>query len=206
MKKMLVLLLAIVMLLGVIGCGSASISGGKVAPEKIKTLGDAFKYTDDTFYGFGYDYFVYVFKESENGDYYRAIAEFSEELYEKSEDIDFDDEKREEKIRALYKDIPVFKVENLSAGIPSQKELDKYIGKTGADLLNEGFTIGGYSLGDNSSDFWMDKGLYNYTVTFDIVLNPELEFDEEEVIKSAKVLAIKYENLSSAATDYSDEE
>lgn len=206
MKKMLVLLLAIVMLLGVVGCGSASTSGGKVAPEKIKTLGDAFKYTDEAYYGFGYEYFVYVFKESEDGDFYRAIAEFSEELYEKSEEIDFDDEKREEKIHELYKDVPVFKVENLSAGIPSQKELDKYIGKTGADLLNEGFITSGYALGDESSDFWMSKGVYTYAVTFDIVLNSEGDFNEEEVIKDAKILSVKYEMLSSAATDYGDEE
>ena len=57
MKKVLVFLLAIVMLFGVVGCGSASTSGGKVAPEKIKTLGDAFKYTDEAYYGFGYDYY-----------------------------------------------------------------------------------------------------------------------------------------------------
>ena len=88
-------------------------------------------------------------------------------------------------------------LENLTEAIPKQEELDKLVGKTGEDLIKDGWTEGG---GWNYQDMivYMNHGVFSFEVEFEGKLdNPETA--DFESIKPLVVKSVKYTGIGDAA-------
>lgn len=205
MKKVLfsalVVLLATVML---VSCGKAGNSSApsktdlsNVSVDSLKTMGDIIALNIEEKQTAAYEgYYVYAFNL--NDTYYRAISTISKDTFDKILDLDASDKKYDEQLSAIIAPIKIEKMENLTENIPSQDELDKYIGKTCGELLDSGWSDSGYNL--NDQEFWMDYECYNYTVVFDGTVEPEdtEDFDAYEKAKDLKVKSIKYNSIGDA--------
>ena len=109
----------------------------------------------------------YVCVYEKNGIYYRAIAmSASEKTMDALFALEWDAPDRDKQERELLGPIVIDIIENLSEQIPPQSELDKLIGKTGKELLADGWmTSGCYDL--EEMVFGMDKGMFSYDVSFE---------------------------------------
>jgi len=215
MKHFAAFALAAVMALGCCACGQAPSSdaagqgestaaSAAVPADQLKTLGDAFaiesEYTMASYNEQGY---VYVFDNG--GVPMRVVADMTKDAYAEIDKVDYSESDVDEKIRAIVSPLPIKTVEDLSTGIPAQEELDKLIGKTGQDLLDEGYvTTGDWMFSDDGTEFSMAKGLYQYMVKFNEILNkdgtPEID-NPDDAIKDLTVKSVTYERISDSATD-----
>lgn len=214
MKKSIILFLsALAVSFNIFACGGASqsvttntteaviVDGGKVDfdPSTIKTMGDFFKYKNEEFGNSqdGYSPTKYMMALEINNTYYRATADLPSDISEKLFSMDF--EKRNETINELISPLPVTKLENLSEMIPSQDELNKYVGKTGKELFDEGWTYMYYNVEDVSAGLY--HGPFLYDVTFEYngpkMVNTD-DFDFYKVFGEFKVKTIKYTQLGDA--------
>lgn len=204
MKKVLPLVLAL-LVLG--GCAMPELPRKDAAPSptpspaptmsvaSIKTVGDALALHSPENQSAAYENaFVYVFMLG--GVYYRAIAPISPETAEAIWALEYD-ESYDARWRELVSPLVIEKIENLSALIPSQAELQALIGKTGAELLDDGWQSYGYKL--DTMEFYLAKNPFRYTVVFEG--EPEMSdpFDEYEAIGPLTVKSIVFDGLGDAA-------
>ena len=206
-KKTIALLLAAVCL-----CGILAACGNKTAPEapaatssdaaSFATIGEAMALTDkgaeqSATYGNAY---VYVFEQG--GNYWRLIAELNDEQADAISALDILDEDHDAKLNALVAPLAVTRCENLNEMILSEEERNALVGKTGGDLLNDGWTSGyGYNL--DSMEFYLEKGPFSYIVVFEAQkpLENTDDFDELEAIRPLKVTSVTFEGLGNSAAD-----
>ena len=211
MKKVLLLTLTITIAIMVFAaCGQketneSGISGNSsdFDPDKVKTMGDAFAYTDDENVNEGFTETHYVCIIDVGGVKYRAVAEMPEDVSEEVWAIDFEDENRTEKQRELVAPLELSTFENLTEQMPGQDELDKkYVGRTGQDLFDEGWVQNYYNLEDMEAGF--DYGPYCYTVRFEYD-GPRMEntddFDFEKEFKGLKIRSLTCDGIGQGATD-----
>lgn len=206
MKKFLILILTIALIsVFAVACGQSGGGDGapvpaEFDPDQADTMGDVFLFEDpenaqEAYYGNKY---VYVLKNGET--YYRAVCVMPEEVSEAIEDIDFEDEDREQKVRDLISPLPIDVLENLNEQIPSQEELDEYVGKTGQDLFDEGWTYWAYDLEDMKAG--MEFGPFSYRVDFEYdgeQMENTDDFDFYEEFKDLKINSVVYEGIGDAA-------
>lgn len=145
--------------------------------------------------------YTYVF--SMDGTIYRVVAPMSSQTFDAILALDFSEDDYEDKLNELISPLEIERHENLSTAIPSQKLLDELIGKTGEELLNDGWDVVGYFL--DEMKFYMNHGLFEYAVTFDGKLTYSEDFDEYEEIKPLKVKSVAYESLGNATADLEEE-
>ncbi len=167
--------------------------------SSIKTMGDFHKYKVDEFYNYqdGYNETKFQMVVEVNNTYFRATADMPEGLYDKLIQVDF--EKRDEAIEELIFPLPVAKLENLNTLVPSQKELNQYVGKTGQELFDEGWTYMYYNVEDVSA------GLYHGPFLYDVMFEyngPKMEntddFDFYKEFAPFKVLSVIYAGVGDA--------
>ena len=197
MKKLITVLIAAALLLTLAGCGSGSSSG---LPE-IKILGDAFELgAENGMWAYNEDRFVYA---ADNEPYmFRVTAKLPSDVYDEIEAIDFFDEDHEQKMFEILAPLTVDKVEDLSKGKPSQAELDKLIGSSGADLLAAGYEIDGWSGWDGEVHYSLSKGDFEYEFTMAEKADMEADgFDGEMAFPDFTVKSVEYFGLSYRATD-----
>lgn len=206
MKKTLVLLLSALLALSVFtacGGGSAAPAADTSTPaaqsEQFQTIGDVMDYEENRQFACYDGLFVYVFEK--DGVFYRVRAKLDEASQKALDEADVMDEDYDEQVKAAVSGLSIDVQENLSEQIPSQAELDAMAGKTGQELLEEGYVINGYDL--ESMKFWMDKGPFSYEVYFDYEGEPmenTEDFDEAEAVAPLSVKSVTFDNLSSDAT------
>ncbi len=206
MKKILSHALSLGLALALLtGCAPPSAGGAQTtaapAPtatpgiETIKTVGDALALHSPETQSAAYETaFVYVFLM--NGAYYRAIAPMTEETAAAIWALVYD-ENYEANWAALVAPLKIEKVENLSARIPTQEELNELVGKTGAELLDEGWQSYGYNL--DTMEFFLTNDPFKYRVTFDGEIEAGEDFDEYEAISSLTVKSVVFDGLGDAA-------
>ncbi len=176
--------------------GSEASDTDPIDASKIKTMKDVYEYDDGENHQESYSDTDYIYIINVDGIYYRAIASMPKDISDKIWGLDFDDDKREQKIRDLISPLEVTSFENLSKQIPGQEELDKLIGKTGQELFDEGWTYWYYNL--ENMEVGMNQGLYAYIVTFEYD-GPEMEnsddFDFYEEFKDLKVKSVTFDRI-----------
>lgn len=182
-----------------VSCGGKASSSNAFDLSSLKTIGDvlALDTVNQSQYGFTDKYYAYVFEK--DGVYYRASADIPSDVSKEIWDIDFEDENREEKINALLNPLPLKAVENLSEQIPPQSELDKYVGKTGQELFDEGWSYNYYNLEDMEAG--LDHGPFSYRVKFNYDGEPMEntdDFDFYEAFKDLTVASIAFDGLGDA--------
>ena len=89
--------------------------------------------------------------------------------------------------------LEVTHIDNVTEAIPAQEELDKYVGKTGSDLLDEGWSWSYYDL--EEMKVGMTHGWFSYDVVFEGKIENKEDLDIEEAIKDLKVLSVSYAGL-----------
>ena len=143
-------------------------------------------------------HFVYVYEN--DGIPYRAVADFSEELCEQLEAIDFFDEDRDAKIAELLGPLPLAVSENLSLYYPSEDELNSWIGKSGLDLLKAGFEQSGYYCDEDITAFDMISGLFEYRIFFHERVKEGS--DPEQLLRRLTVQSMEVTGVTNWATDW----
>lgn len=200
MKKTLALILAAVMLFALVACGS------KTEPEAAatdvfacKTVGDVLALGEPASYQSACyeDKYVYAFER--DGMYYRVIAALPEGTFDKIMNLEYD-ETYDEKYNAIISPLVITKVEDLTELMLPQTELDALVGKTGEELLADGWYIhSGYNL--DTAEFYMAKGVFEYVVTFDATFPPDSntdDFNAEEAITPLAVKSVVFFGLGEA--------
>ncbi len=104
------------------------------------------------------------------------------------------------KVRDAVSALEIVKSENLTELAPSQDEIDKYIGKNGEDLANDGWIVWDYNL--ETLEYGMEYQGYAYRVTFDGKVDDVENADGEEVYKPFKVKTITYDGVGNSAADF----
>lgn len=203
MKKTISLILALALVLAVFaGCSKkpadeTNPSGNTSADvTSFKTIGDIISSGIESIQSANTDkYYIYVFQIDQV--YYRAIANLTPELSQSLFDLDFDDKDYNSKLNEIISPLTIDKLENLTETVIPQEELDKLVGKTGEELINDGWNAGmGYNL--ETMEFFLNKGAFEYTVVFDGKLENSDDFDEEEAIKPLVIKSVTLNGIGDA--------
>lgn len=206
MKKLIALLLTAVCL-----CAVLAACANKTEPTQpsetaddvsFKTIGEALDALgDDSAMSAIYEH-AYVCAFELDGTYWRLTADLNGEESAALSELDILADDYEEKEKALIAPLAVTKCENLNGMKLTDEEIAALVGKTGEDLINDGWTSGmGYNL--DSMEFFMEHTPFAYTVTFEAQekLENTDDFDEMEAIRPLKVTSITFDGLGGSATD-----
>lgn len=201
MKRLVSLVLAVLMVMALLtACSAPDSSTGTFDPSQLKTMKDVFAASGGESNQEGFTETDYVYVMEVDGVYYRAVAKLPKDVSEKIWEIEFDDAKRDKKVKDLVSPLEVISVENLSEQIPPQEELDKLIGKTGQELFDDGWGDNWYyDLEDMTAG--LNHGPFGYNVKFEYDGEPMEntdDFDFYEAFKDLKVASVTYEGLGDA--------
>lgn len=200
MKKVMILLLAMLMTFAFASCGAGSSGedGGDPAAdfdfEAVETIGDLMALNPENMqWGTNDKDFVYGFEL--DGSYYRFKAEMTQEQYDALNAVDFSADDAQEQQDAIISEFKITDRQQLDDQILSQEDLDALVGKTGQELLDDGWTPGyGYNLEDG--EFWLYYGPFCYAVRFDgeFEENDEI-YDDAEYFKDRTVTSAEFDSL-----------
>ena len=205
-KKLFALLLAALCLCAMLAaCGNKNDPASPAATgdvTKIATIAEAVALTGkgEEQSGFGNKVYVYVFEL--NGNYWRLTADLTEEQSEALWALDMGDENYEARRAELVGKLSVTNCENLNERKLSDEAMNALVGKTGADLVDDGWTTGyGYNLED--MEFYLEKDCFVYTVVFasENKLENSDDFDALEAIRPLTIQSVTFSGLGSGATD-----
>ncbi|MBQ6235934.1 MAG: hypothetical protein IJK54_08455 [Clostridia bacterium] len=208
MKRTLILALAVLMILSAFAAcrktetpAAPKSDGSSDAASAPKTLGDVFAIESMKNYGYSSIDGKFVFVYEANGSYWRAIVPLTEEQLDAWYAIDIFDENHDEKEQAFLAPIEIARLDNLDGEKLSDEEQKAFVGKTGEELLNAGWTSEG---GDPYvPEAYMSYGPFLYAVTFepDAAYVESDDFDLEAFIRPLKVKSIAYFDLAYSAMD-----
>ena len=159
----------------------------------VTTLGDLLGLPD---IGYGLTGTTYVYAFEQDGNIYRAICDVPEETAQAIFDLDFDDPDYDKKENELIGPLPVKVIENLTERMPTQEEAEQYIGKTGQELMDDGWTVHYYNLADMT--FRMAHGIYAYDITFEGAVKDPENFNEDADMGGLTVKAITCAGIGDA--------
>ena len=167
--------------------------GKPVDLDTVTTLGQLLGLPD---VGYGFTGLTYVYAFEQDGNTYRAICDIPEETTQAIFDLDFDDPEYEKAYRELVSPLTVKAIENLTEGMPTQEEAEQYLGKTGQELMDDGWTVQFYNLED--MQFGMYYGPYSYAITFEGEVKDPENFDEYTDMGGLTVAAITCDGIGDA--------
>ena len=190
MKKALTLILASVLVLSLLAACTGTTGG---SAGQFATIGEAMasNEAEEMQYGAANNTFVYAYRM--DGVYYRLIAPMTEKEYNDYLGLDFADPDFDAKRDAILGSLKVERCENLTEQMPSEEDLKKYVGKTGGDLLDEGWTTGSFD--PYEVKIWMDHGLFTYIVAFDGEIEYSDDLNVEEAIRDLTVKSVTLDGL-----------
>lgn len=199
----LMLVAAIVMSFAACSSSGDSTQGGSVSGDitAAQTLGDIINHDGIEQQQTSYTENAYVYVFSLDGKNYRAIASCDEATGNAIFDLDFADSDYDQKLAELISPLAIEQLDLLDDYIIPQEELDKLVGKTGEELLNDGWTMG---MSYNTEDlrFDMEKDCWAYSVVFDgEPMENTDDFDAEEVIKTLTVKSVTIADYLGDATN-----
>ncbi|MBQ7499868.1 MAG: hypothetical protein IJT91_03135 [Clostridia bacterium] len=145
---------------------------------------------------------TYIYAFEQDGNTYRAICDLTEEQSKALFDLEYDDPDYDKKHYDLTASLTVRVIENLTEGMPSQEEADKNIGKTGQELIDEGWTVHFYNL--DELNFGMTYGIYSYDIKFEGEIKDPENFNEETDMGGLTVKTITCDGIGNAS--YMEEE
>jgi hypothetical protein len=210
MKKIIKLLLVLVIAaFALASCGGSeggTDSSGSADIDSLKTLGDVIALEkEDTQTSVGSGKAVYAFKYGDK--YYRVIADISGDVEQAYMDVDIVKEGYEDKQNEILAPIEITSIEDLNEQILSQDDLDALAGKTGQELVDDGWTYqGSYML--DSMEVYMCYGPFQYIVVFDgsVEGGDQDDFDIQAATKDLKVKSAEFSSLGDATEIEDDSE
>lgn len=204
MKKFIAAIICLALIFSFAACsadkGTADNNTGDVL--SLTSISDIVKLaTDSNSAGWDDNKYIYAFTIGEKS--YRAVAEINADIGSKIGELDFMDEQYSEKLADLLKDAKLVEIKDISDGMMPQADLDKFVGKTGKDLLEAGFESGSsYFINEDQIEIKLANGFYEYSVQFAGEVTPEaLDEDFDAAIADLTVKSITYSNISDKVTD-----
>ena len=197
MKKLLILLCAVLLLCG---CAEQTAVQPDTAAdsEPIATLGSVLgKGAEIYASAYNEDHYVCVF--GKDGAMLRAVARLTPEAYQALRD----GSESAELLAAMETE----SVEDLTAAMPRQAELDRLVGKTGGELLDDGWEIVGHTIYNDfmsSTVFYLVKGFYSYTVQFDEAVSVDENFSEADAMRPLTIASVTCDGVSEHCVDLND--
>ena len=167
--------------------------GKHVDLDTVTTLGDLLGLPD---VGYGLTGTTYVYAFEQDGNTYRAICDVPEETAQAIFDLDFEDPDYDKKLNDLIAPLPVKVIENLTENLPTQQEADQYIGKTGQELIDDGWTVHFYNL--DEMRFGMTYGIYSYDIIFEGKIKDPENFNEDTDMGGLTVKTISCDGIGDA--------
>ena len=197
MKKLLILLCAVLLL-----CGCAEQTAvqpdTEADSEPIATLGSVLGKGAEI-YASAYNEDRYVCVFGKDGAMLRAVARLTPEAYQALRD----GSESAELLAAMETE----SVEDLTAAMPRQAELDRLVGKTGGELLDDGWEIVGHTIYNDfmsSTVFYLVKGFYSYTVQFDEAVSVDENFSEADAMRPLTIASVTCDGVSEHCVDLND--
>ena len=224
MKKIITAMIVLLAVLSLAACGSANTAPAESAssenagqtegpaenaPEQaenagdfgeLKTMGDVLGLESES-NGASWNENYYVYVLDYKGKPLRITAEITPEIYEKIEDALFntdDPDESDKKLLEALGDVPVTQIEDLSLNIPTQEEMDKLIGMTGQQILDDGYVNWSCWQEDGAVYCDMSKDDYQYVMTMEGDFDPD-NFDGETAYLEMTVAAVSYNGVSTDA-------
>ena len=160
MKKLLVVLCAILCVLALAGCAKKTepeTDGKDTNSGEIANMGDAFAI--NTGYEMDESYLKIITEE------YVYEANMTPGLYDKLNEIDFFAEDRDAKYAEILSVLPIEKKTLRSEFKLTDDQIAALIGKKGQEMIDMGFECYGYNLNEENAQFFMDRNGYFYNVT-----------------------------------------
>ena len=202
MKRLLLVVVCISLMFTISACRKAESEKEKTGAVGLEfnTVADAYAVdAREQLDSLEKEHYVYIFKD--NGALIRVIADLPKDVLDKVDSLDMDDEDYDNKKRELLKPLKVIKVEDLSNRLLSDQQLSDLKGKTGKDLLNEGFKVFAYYGDEGGSQVVMDKLVAQYIVTFEDPDHKIGDDVENKDIKKLEIVNAQYYGLSYSGTD-----
>lgn len=192
MRKTALLFMVLVMSFALAACGTKNTANNEIT----ELYDDGFSCTMATATE---EYWKGIF-EAENNVIFFAQASLTKSGYETYSAIDFDDV---DGMRAFLGTLDNVTVTDISDKIPSQDELDTYIGKTLGDLENAGFENTGYIGEDGINQFFYSGPTYCCKVTLaDGVVVENMDDYSANSLRALKIGAVEYTGLSDMILDH----
>ena len=145
-------------------------------------------------------HYVSVFES--DGAYIRIVADVDEAHNEAAENVDWEKGDVGEQVEQIFSDLPLASAEDLTSGLVSQDELDTLVGKTGAELIEAGYTFQNYYMYDSDeTGASFAKGDFTYDFTFEVSVDEAHSEDggasvQDVPCKSAEFLGISDDAVS----------
>lgn len=185
--------------------GSSQGGGGETAtldPSSWTTLGDALANQTELLAAGNNDK-TYIIVFAAGDETYRAVAQMKPDTEKALEGLEFFNPDDTQKIVDALSGLELVSAEEISSTRLSDDEIQSYVGKTGQDLVDNGFKFESYFMyGGDQTGASMGNGYYSYEFTFDTQVAEDKTDDEGAAILSAKIVeAQNMGNLSNAALD-----
>lgn len=209
MKKSVMILLSVVLIFAFTGCGASNKTQTSDSGEAVEMGTNRIaELLND-----GYELGMMSCSENEmkciltKGENYELIiritAKMSAELYDKYEAISFDDEQYEEKRQAFTTYLEIENEEDISDIIPTQDELNTYIGKTVGELEADGFENSG-NLVDEEKDcmvLFYDGSEYCVEIGTELKADANLDDYSNNDLKKLKITSIEFTGIGNNLVD-----
>ncbi|MBE6818693.1 MAG: hypothetical protein E7517_06005 [Ruminococcaceae bacterium] len=205
MKKTISIILAIAMLLCLFtACGtqkvevdSTDITAADSLVNSFKTISDAVNCKQATYNQWASvdKWFFYVFDIGAST--YRVRAAFDGEIPDDFFENDFTTDEGKAAINKLAGSLAIEKAENLTANMPKQEDVDKFVGKKGQAMLDAGWRTAGIDF-ENKVVF-MRYGAYGCDVAVEEAMKETEDYDEEALFKGATIKSVTNIDIEDAA-------
>lgn len=181
--------------------GASAAQTAAIDPSTWKTLGDSFALgVESRSAGWDDNHYVSVFQIGDS--YFRVVAKMDEETSKRLDDVDYSKEDAEQKAQEVLSNLVIESAEDLTDELVSQDELNAYVGKTGKDLVDAGFTFQDYNVyGESDTGAGFVKGDFCYLFMFDVSITDDQTSDEGASVMDAKVTEAQYITAADTATD-----
>ena len=187
------------------GSGSAAdtSAASTVDMASWKTLGDALATsTEDVASGWDDNYYIVAFKAGDS--LIRVVAKSEDGIQDKTSELDFLADDYNDKLLEIIGGLEIVSAEDLTADVPTQEQLDTMVGKTGQELIDDGWTFESYYMtGGDETGATFTKGYVACNVTFDAKVDTEKADSDVngDNLKDAKVTLAENAGVSGDATD-----
>ncbi len=121
---------------------------------------------------------LYVCAVATDSATFRAIANMPEDVEKQYYEADIFDDSYEDTITALVRDLEIAQLQDLSDRRLSSEQLEALAGKSGRELLDDGFECSGYSITEEETVFWVTKEPFEYTVHCNELLSQDEEIED----------------------------
>ena len=182
------------------GSATTASQTASVDPSTWETLGDALaNQTESMASGWNGDYLVSVFKAGDS--YVRVVAKLDADTYAKVDAVDWTASDVADQLSKAAGSAKLVSADDITNEVISQEDLDKFAGKTGKDLIADGWTFENYYMyGGDQTGALMAKDHFAYNVTFDVSTPDSAIEDNGASIMDATISEMSLSGAAESAT------